>query len=101
MPDREAAGKDALSSTPVEGGECRSGEVSSLHPAQEVKACLCFLDQGGGVGGPCEVVCDVHSQKLCAFHRLHGTAIDCEWGVCRVLFPEVHGYFFCFVDIEL
>ena len=52
MPDRDVAGQDALNSTSEEGGEGRSGEVSSSHPSQEVESCLRLLDQRGGVGIP-------------------------------------------------
>lgn len=41
-----------------------------------------------------------NSQELCAFHRLHCTAVDDHWGVCWLFFPEIHSNLFSFVDVE-
>ncbi|KAI3368106.1 hypothetical protein L3Q82_007846 [Scortum barcoo] len=43
-PHRDAAGEDALYSTPVEHSEDGRGQVGSLHPSQEVQALLCPLN---------------------------------------------------------
>ena len=42
----------------------------------------------------------MHSQELCAFHRLYCTAVDDEWDVCWLFLPEVYSNLFCFVDVE-
>ncbi len=57
-------------------------------------ALLSFSNLGTrcSVGGPGEVLCDVHPQEFCAADSLHSRAVDGQWGVVnrRVVSPEVH-----------
>lgn len=88
--DRDATGQDALHGAPVEHCEGRRREVFSFQSSSsDVKMLLCFFGEGGGVGGPAQVLC-------CLYHR----AIAAEWCVGGVSLSKVDNHFFSFVLIQ-
>ncbi len=44
------------------------------------------------IGGPGEILCDVHSQELSAADSLHDRAINGQWEVVNRVSPEVHHF---------
>ncbi len=53
------------------------------------------------VGGPGEILCDVHPQEFSAADSLHSRAVDGQWGVVnRVPPPEVQHNLLCLPHIE-
>ncbi len=57
--------------------------------------------RGHGVGGPGEILCDVHPQEFSAADFLHSRAVDGQWGVVNgVPPPEVHHNLLCLLHIE-
>ncbi len=52
------------------------------------------------VGGPGEVLCDVHPQEFSAADSLHSRAVDGQWGVVNIFSPEVHHNLLCLPHIE-
>ena len=52
------------------------------------------------VGGPFQVVSDIYTEELEAFHLLNCGPVDVDMGVLPLLFPEVHNQLLCFVDFK-
>ncbi len=98
-PDSDAAGQHVLNGSPVESGEGGWRETCSFQPAEKVLALLRLLGEWCSVGGPGEVLCDVHPQEFSAADSLHSRAVDGQWGVVRVS-PEVHHNLLCLTHIE-
>ncbi len=92
---RPRAGQHTLNGSPVEGGEDGWRETCSFQPAEKVLAVLCLLGDWHGVGGPGEVLCDVHPQEFSAADSLHSRAVDGQWGVVNRFPPEVHHKHHC------
>ncbi len=54
-----------------------------------------------GVGGPGEILRDVHPQKFSAADSLHSRAVDGQWGVLNgVPPPEVQHNLLCLLHID-
>ncbi len=55
----------------------------------------------GAVGGPGEILRDVHPQEFSAADSLHSRAVDGQWGVVNgVPPPEVQRNLLCLLHIE-
>ncbi len=52
------------------------------------------------MGGPCEVLCDVHPREFSAADPLHSRAVNGQWGVVNRVSPEVHHNLLCLLHIE-
>ena len=52
------------------------------------------------MGGPFQIVSDVYTEEIEAFHFLHCGPVDVDRGVLPLLFPEVDNQLLCFIDIE-
>ena len=50
--------------------------------------------------GSFQIVSDVYTKELEAFHLLHCGPINVDGGVLPLMFPEVYDQFLCFVDVE-
>ncbi len=61
---------------------------------------MCLLGDRHGVGGPGEVLCDVHPQEFSAADSLHSRGVDGQWGVVNRVSPEVHHNLLCLLHIE-
>ncbi len=62
---------------------------------------MCLLGERHGVGGPGEILRDVHPQEFSAADSLHSRAVDGQWGVVNgVRPPEVHHNLLCLTHIE-
>ena len=48
--------------------------------------------------GPFQIVSDVYTEDLEAFHLLHCVPVDVDGGVLPLLSPEVHDQLLCFVE---
>ncbi len=63
-------------------------------------ALLSLLVEWRDVGGPGEILCNVHPQEFRAAGSLHGWAVDGQWGVINRVSSEVHHNLFCLTHIE-
>ncbi len=62
---------------------------------------MCLHGEWHGVGGPGEILRDVHPQEFSAADSLHSQAVDGQWGVVSgVPPPEVHHNLLCLLHIE-
>ena len=52
------------------------------------------------MGGPFQIVRDVYTKELEAFHLLSCGPVDVDRVVLPLLFPEVHDQLLRFVDVE-
>ncbi len=100
IPDSDAARQHTLNGAPVECGEdgwwgdllfSAGGEsVGAVVPSWRVTC----------VGGPGEILCDVHPQEFSAADSLHSRTVDGQWGVVNGDSPEVHHNLLCLLHIE-
>ncbi len=61
---------------------------------------LHLLGEWCSVGGPGEILFDVHPQEFSAADSLHSRAVDGQWGVVTRVSPEVHHNRLCLTHIE-
>ena len=73
IPDGDTARQEALNSISVEVREDLKGQDTFLQPpeVEEALLLLCLLHHTLCVDGPFQVVSDVHTEELEAFHLLH------------------------------
>ena len=60
-----------------------------------------LLHQAVCVGGHFQIVSDVYTNELEAFHLHHRGTVDVDRGVLPLLFPEVHNQLLYFADVEV
>jgi hypothetical protein len=95
---RYTFGQDALNGAAVEICEGFRGQAKFFQPLEVEEALLHLLHHTVCVGGPFQVVSDVHAKELEAFHPLW--SMDMDGGLLTLLSPEVHDRLLLFVDIE-
>ena len=99
IPGGDIARQDALNGSSVKVCEGLRGQDTYIQPPEVEDVLLHLLRHTVCVGGPFQIVSDVYTEELEAFHLLHCVPVDVDGGVLTLLSPEVHDQLLHFVDI--
>ena len=100
VPNSDIARQDALHCASVKVCECFRCQAKFIQPPEVEEVQLCLLHHTVCVSGPLQLVGDLYAEELEAFLLLHCSPFNVDRVVLPLLFPEVHNYLLCLVEVE-
>ena len=97
IPGGDAVGQDSLDGAVVELIDDLRAHAEFLQSPEVEEALLRLFHL---CVGPCQVLCDVHTNELEAFDLLHCSPVNVNRDVVPLLIPVIHNQLLRFADVE-